>query len=100
MSRPGRLAIEIMNISNSEAGSPSTLQGIGDTVMTMISGIAELIVRLFMSLVAIRWMGGDAVLWGEVFAWIGADFVLCGALFKHFRSPELSLDNSGARSPR
>ena len=78
----------------------ATLQGIGDTVMTMISGIAELIVRLFMSLVAIRWMGGDAVLWGEVFAWIGADFVLCGALFKHFRSPELSLDNSGARSSR
>ena len=67
----------------------ATLQGIGDTVMTMVSGIAELIVRLFMSLVAIRWMGGDAVLWGEVFAWIGADFVLCGALFRHFRSPEL-----------
>ena len=62
----------------------STLQGLGDTFMPMISGIAEFIMRTFMALVMTGIIGGIAVMYGEVVAWVGADLVLIYALVRQF----------------
>ena len=63
----------------------STLQGFGDTVMTMVSGIAEFLMRTFMAVFVSRYLGGTSIMYGEVAAWLGADLVLVGSLIKHFR---------------
>ena len=63
----------------------STLQGLGNTRMPMISGLAEFAMRTFMALVVAKHLGGLAIMWGEVAAWIGADLVLVGALIYEFR---------------
>ncbi len=63
----------------------STLQGLGDTVTTMASGIAEFIMRTFMALVVSRFLGGVSIMYGEVAAWIGADLVLVGSLARHLK---------------
>ena len=63
----------------------STLQGLGNTRMPMISGLAEFAMRTFMAIVMTRFLGGVAVMWGEILAWVGADLVLVGALLHEFR---------------
>lgn len=63
----------------------STLQGLGDTVMPMISGIAEFAMRTAMALLAVRYLGGDGIMYGEVAAWLGADLVLVPARRRRFR---------------
>ena len=63
----------------------NTLQGLGNTRMSMISGLAEFIMRTFMAIVMTRFLGGVAVMWGEVLAWSGADLVLMGALLYEFQ---------------
>ena len=54
----------------------SSLQGMGRSVMTMISGVAEFCVRTVVALTLPAVFGYHALFWGEVFAWIGADVVL------------------------
>lgn len=54
----------------------SSLQGMGRSVMTMVSGIAEFCVRTVVALTLPAVYGYHALFWGEVFAWIGADIVL------------------------
>ena len=63
----------------------SMLQGLGDTVMPMLSGAAEFVMRCFMALVMTRFLGGESVMYGEVIAWLGADMVLIPALIHHLR---------------
>ena len=63
----------------------NTLQGLGNTRMSMVSGLAEFIMRTFMAIVMTRFLGGVAVMWGEVLAWSGADLVLMGALLYEFQ---------------
>lgn len=63
----------------------STLQGLGNTRMPMVSGLAEFAMRTFMAIVMTRFLGGVAVMWGEILAWVGADLVLVGALLREFR---------------
>ena len=66
----------------------STLQGLGDTVTTMASGIAEFTMRAFMALVISRFLGGTSIMYGEVAAWIGADLVLIRSLIRHLRTDQ------------
>jgi Na+-driven multidrug efflux pump len=63
----------------------SSLQGLGNTVMPMASGIAEFVMRTFMALVMTGVFGGVSIMYGEVVAWIGADLILAGALIKCFK---------------
>lgn len=63
----------------------NTLQGLGNTKMSMVSGLAEFSMRTFMAIVMTRSLGGIAIMWGEVLAWFGADLVLVGALLYEFR---------------
>lgn len=54
----------------------SALQGIGDTVMPMVSGVAELVMRIGVILILPHLIGEDGLFWAEISAWLGADVVL------------------------
>ena len=54
----------------------SSLQGLGDTFMPMISGAAELIMRTGSILLLPKLIGTEGLYWAEVLAWAGADVVL------------------------
>ena len=54
----------------------SALQGLGDTVMPMVSGIAELVMRVATILLLPLFIGEDGLFWAEICAWLGADCVL------------------------
>lgn len=54
----------------------SALQGMGNTVMPMLSGIAEFVMRTGAALLLPGLIGYTGVFWAEVLAWLGADFIL------------------------
>ena len=54
----------------------STLQGMGNTVVPMISGIAEFIMRTGAAMLLPGLIGPTGVFWAEVLAWSGADLIL------------------------
>ena len=54
----------------------STLQGMGDTVMPMVSGLAEFVMRTGAALLLPGLIGYSGVFWAEVLAWVGADLIL------------------------
>lgn len=61
----------------------STLQGIGDTIMPMVSGCAEFIMRVGAVLLLPLVMGQDGIFYAEILAWAGAVVVLVSAYFYH-----------------
>ena len=61
----------------------STLQGIGDTIMPMVSGCAEFIMRVGAALLLPLVMGQDGIFYAEILAWAGAVVVLVSAYFYH-----------------
>lgn len=54
----------------------STLQGLGNTLCPMLSGLGELIMRIGCALLLPRVMGYQGLFWAEIMAWIGADLFL------------------------
>ena len=54
----------------------SAIQGMGNTVMPMVSGIAELAVRMTCAVVLPMLLGDMGILYSEVLAWVGAVCVL------------------------
>ena len=54
----------------------STLQGLGNTVLPMVSGIVELVMRLVIVLILPGIIGQMGIFLSEVSAWFGADIVL------------------------
>lgn len=63
----------------------SALQGMGDTVMPMVSGIAEFIMRTGAALLLPAVIGYSGVFWAEVLAWSGADFILVPSYYRLIR---------------
>ena len=59
----------------------SAIQGMGDTVKPMLSGISEFIMRTAGSLTLPGIMGGSGVFYAEVSAWLGADLILVPSYF-------------------
>jgi len=59
----------------------SSLQGMGNTFMPMVSGLAELAMRTSAALLLPGIMGGNGVFIAEVLAWAGADLVLIPSYF-------------------
>ena len=59
----------------------SALQGMGRSVLTMVSGVAEFCVRTAVALTLPAIVGYHALFWGEVMAWAGADIVLISGYF-------------------
>ena len=54
----------------------SALQGMGDTVMPMISGLVEFLMRVGVALTLPALLGADGVFIAEISAWIGAAILL------------------------
>lgn len=54
----------------------SCLQGLGNTVLPMVSGMAEFTMRTGTALVLPLLMGANGIFYAEILAWIGADLVL------------------------
>ncbi len=63
----------------------SALQGMGNTVMPMASGIAEFVMRTGAALLLPALIGYWGVFWAEVLAWLGADFILVTSYYVIFR---------------
>ena len=54
----------------------SCIQGLGNTVLPMVSGVAEFVMRTGSALLLPLILGQDGIFYAEVSAWIGADAVL------------------------
>ena len=63
----------------------SAVQGLGDTVLPMVSGIAEFVMRTGGVLLLPMLMGENGIFLAEVLAWAGADLILIPSYFITFR---------------
>lgn len=59
----------------------SCIQGMGNTVLPMVSGIAEFVMRTGCALWLPLIMGTDGIFYAEILAWAGADLVLVPSYF-------------------
>ena len=59
----------------------SAIQGLGNTVIPMVSGVAEFIMRTGGVLLLPGFIGHSGVFWAEVLAWLGADLILVPGYF-------------------
>lgn len=59
----------------------SAIQGMGDTVKPMVSGISEFVMRTVGALTLPLVMGNAGVFYAEVSAWLGADVILIPSYF-------------------
>ena len=59
----------------------SAVQGMGDTVLPMVSGIAEFVMRTGGVLILPGLLGEDGIFIAEVLAWLGADLILVPSYF-------------------
>lgn len=71
----------------------SALQGMGDTFMPMVSGIAELIMRVGTALILPQFLGSDGIYFAEVTAWCGAVFILFFAYHSKMKKMLLTASN-------
>ena len=55
----------------------SALQGLGDTLMPMVSGVAEFVMRISAALILPHFIGQDGIFFAEIAAWSGATVILC-----------------------
>ena len=52
------------------------IQGMGNTIVPMLSSIVQLIMRMLCAILMTKVIGYRGIFWGEVFAWLGADVLL------------------------
>ena len=72
----------------------SALQGMGNTVMPMASGIAEFVMRTASALILPGLIGYPGVFWAEVLAWLGADLILVPSYYVQYRRFHREIDDS------
>jgi len=60
----------------------SALQGMGNTVMPMVSGVAEFFMRTGAAFLLPGLIGYWGVFWAETLAWIGADLILVPSYYR------------------
>lgn len=64
----------------------SAIQGMGNTVLPMLSGVAEFVMRTLSIIFLPMLMGETGIFFAEIAAWLGADVVLVASYFKVMRS--------------
>ena len=64
----------------------SAVQGMGNTVLPMVSGIAEFVMRTVGVLLLPMLMGEQGIFMAEISAWIGADLILIPSYFITLKS--------------
>lgn len=71
----------------------TTLQGIGDTFIPMLSGGVELLMRILCALVLPLFMGEWGVYLSEIAAWVGAALLLMWGYYRRIRNLECRMRN-------
>ena len=66
----------------------SSLQGMGDTISPMLSGVVEFAMRTGAALLLPAMIGHSGVFWAEILAWLGADLILLPAYHRRQRELE------------
>lgn len=64
----------------------SALQGMGDTVMPMVSGMVEFVMRVSAAIFLPRLIGQEGIFYAEVLAWSGACVLLVTVYYKRIAS--------------
>lgn len=59
----------------------SCIQGLGNTVLPMLSGVAEFVMRTGAALILSALFGESGIFYAEVLAWLGADMILIPSYF-------------------
>lgn len=59
----------------------AALQGMGDTVLPMVSGIAEFVMRTGTAILLPLALGEEGIFYAEILAWAGADVILVVSYF-------------------
>lgn len=59
----------------------SCIQGMGNTVLPMVSGLAEFVMRTGAALILPAMFGENGILYAEILAWAGADMILIPSYF-------------------
>ena len=59
----------------------SCIQGMGNTVLPMVSGLAEFFMRTGTALLFTLLLGSDGIFFAEILAWLGADLILVPGYF-------------------
>lgn len=65
------------------------IQGLGNTFIPMLSGVAEFIMRTGTALLLPLILGETGIFYAEIFAWLGADLILVPSYFVIIRSQEV-----------
>lgn len=60
--------------------SRNTIQGLGQSSLTMLAGMAEMVARCFVALVLVKPFGFNAILFANPLAWLAADVILIPTL--------------------
>lgn len=64
----------------------SSIQGMGDTVLPMLSGVVEFLMRTGAAIILPLAMGQEGIFYAEILAWLGADVVLVASYFVKIKS--------------
>lgn len=62
------------------------IQGMGNSVMPMISSLMQVAMRIFAAVLLTKIIGNTGVFWGEILAWLGALYVLVFAFLRQYRT--------------
>lgn len=66
----------------------AALQGLGNTLVPMVSGFVELIMRVAAVMILPRFFGEEGLFWAEVMAWAGAAAILAVAYYVEMKRKE------------
>ena len=69
----------------------STVQGMGNTILPMASGIGEFVMRTGAALLLPGIVGDSGIFYAEVLAWAGADLILIPSYFITVKKAEDSI---------
>ena len=63
----------------------SCIQGMGNSVMPMLSSLVQVVMRVFCAVILTKIIGSTGVFWGEIMAWLGADIFLATVFVRQYR---------------
>lgn len=70
----------------------STIQGMGNTVLPMLSGVAEFVMRAVTAIFLPMLIGETGIFYAEIMAWLGADAILIVSYFFVVKKTEKLLE--------
>ena len=63
----------------------SALQGLGETMVPMLSGVAEFVMRVTVVALSLLFVGIDGIYYAEIVSWTGATVLLMCVYYKKIR---------------